>query len=214
MENVRIIIADDHQMFIDGIKALLRKEKHFQFIGEFQNGADALEFALKNDFELLITDISMPKMNGIELTQTIKAHNPEIKILVLSMYNDIEIVHQIISAEADGYILKNTGKQELMEAIGHIMNGGSFYSKEVVNILSAKQPKKIVSNEDELELTPRELEIIKLICEENSNHQIAEQLFISQRTVETHRKNINAKTKTHTALGLIKFAYNHGLVNL
>jgi DNA-binding NarL/FixJ family response regulator len=156
----------------------------------------------------------MPKMNGIELTQAIKAHNPDIKILVLSMYNDIEIVHQIISAEADGYILKNTGKQELMEAIGHIMNGGSFYSKEVVNILSAKQPKKIVSNQEELELTPRELEIIKLICEENSNHQIAEQLFISQRTVETHRKNINAKTKTHTALGLIKFAYNHGLVNL
>jgi len=210
---IRVLIADDHQMFIDGLKALLRREKNIQIIGEVSNGIQALEFIRKNQPDLLITDISMPGMSGVELTREVKLHFPEIKILVLTMYNDREIVGEILMSEAEGYILKNTGRQELSNAINRIIDNSTYYSNEVLNIMMTRMKKQKNIEKNTAQLTPREIEIIKLIMEELSSEEIADKLFISKRTVDTHRKNIIQKTNTRTLVGLLKFAIENNLAD-
>ena len=211
-KELKIVIADDHQMFIDGVKSLLKKETQLNFVHEALNGEDALTYIRKNEVNLLITDISMPGMTGTELTKIIKKELPEIKVLVLTMFNDPAIVNDILQSEAEGYILKNTGKQELLTAINKIMDDGTHYSNEVMNLMLKHNKKKNSIAETKDQLTARELEILKLVCEEFTTADIAEKLFISPRTVETHRKNIIEKTRTKTIVGLIKYAFEHNLM--
>ncbi len=209
---IKVLIADDHQMFIDGLKALLKREKSIQITGEVSNGADAYEFIRQQPPDLLITDISMPGMSGVELTRLVKLNFPEVKVLVLSMYNDREIVSEILMSEAEGYILKNTGRQELLNAIHRIADNSTYYSNEVLNIMMTRMKKQKAIEKNTAVLTSREIEIVKLIMEEFSSEEIAEKLFISKRTVDTHRKNIIQKTNTRTLVGLIKFAIENSLV--
>lgn len=212
---VRILIVDDHAMFIDGIRSLLRKEENIQVIAEANSGDEALSFLEKHPIDLLITDISMPGMSGTELAKEVKERYPDMKVLVLTMYNDREIINEILLTEAEGYILKNTGKQELIKAISRISDGGTYYSNEVMDIVMEnikESNSKQVQDEKVKELTQRELEILKLICEEYSTAEIASELFISPRTVETHRKHILQKTQVKTIVGLIKFAIFNKLV--
>lgn len=212
-KEINILIADDHQMFIDGIKSLLRKEAHINFVGEVSNGVEALNFLENNKVDLLITDIDMPEMNGIVLTKKVKQIYPETKVLVLSMHDDKQIISEILLAEAEGYILKNTGKGELTKAIEYIIEGSTHYSKEVMTIMMQQLKTQEKSNSELKGLTERELEILKLIVQEYSTAAIAEQLFISPRTVDTHRKHIMQKTQSKTIIGLIKFAFRNGIVN-
>ncbi len=211
-ESVKIVIADDHQMFIDGVKVLIRNEKRFEIIGEALNGAQALELVEKLSPHILITDINMPGMSGIELTKLVKEKFPETKVLVLTMYNDREIISEIFSTDAEGYILKNTGKQELITALSRLADDGTFYSAEVMSVMLAQAKKEKKIREQTEILSPREVEIIQLITQEFSTAQIAEKLFISPRTVDTHRKNIIAKTGVRTIVGLIRFAYDNDLL--
>lgn len=211
-EPIKILIADDHQMFIDGIKSLLRKESGIDFIGEVTNGNDAFEFLKNNKVDLMIADISMPGIDGIELTKKVKQFYPEVKVLVISMHDDKQIISEILLAEAEGYILKNTGKAELIAAIKNINEGSTHYSKEVLSIMMKQiKNQETISQEIKL-LTERELEILKLIVQEYSTVAIAERLFISPRTVDTHRKHIMQKTNSKTIIGLIKFAFYNGLI--
>jgi len=210
---VKIVIADDHQMFIDGVRALLRKEKQLEFVHESLYGQDAFDYISKNEVDLLITDISMPGMTGTELTRLVKQQFPHVKVLVLTMFNDPAIINEILQSEAEGYILKNTGKQELMNAIVKIMNEGTFYSNEVLNLMLTHNKKENKQLDPEREdLTPREIEILKLVCEECTTVDIGEKLFISTRTVDTHRKNILRKTKCKTIVGLIKYAFEYHII--
>lgn len=199
-------------MMIDGIVSLLKGEKKFAIIGTALNGEEALHKIAKSLPDILLTDVSMPGMGGIELTKEIKQNFPQIKILVLTMYNDREIVNEILQAGANGYILKNTGKQELLEALESLNLNNAYYSSEVVNTLieNMKNPvkEKQINSSD---LTEREIEIVRLIVKEFSSAEIAEKLFISQRTVETHRKNILRKTGVKNIVGLIKYAYDNKL---
>lgn len=211
-KEIKIVIADDHQMFIDGVKSLVRKETKLNFVHEALTGEDALTYIRKNPVDLLITDISMPGMTGTELTKIVKHEFPEIKVLVLTMFNDPAIISDILQAEAEGYILKNTGKQELLMAIEKIMDNGTFYSNEVAKLMLSHNRKKNLITDQKEELTVRELEILKLICEEYTTANIAEKLFISPRTVETHRKNIIEKTRTKTIVGLIKYAFENNIM--
>lgn len=211
MDKVRIVIADDHQMLIDGIKSLLRKEPQLVFIHEANNALDAFNFISKNEIDLLITDISMPGMTGTELTKKVKQQFPQVKVLVLTMFNDPAIINEILQAEAEGYILKNTGKQELLSAINKIMGDGTFYSTEVLNLMR-NHNKKSAGNNDKEELTQREIEILKLVCEEYTTADIAEKLFISPHTVDTHRKNILKKSGHKTIVGLIKYAFENNIL--
>ena len=148
-ENViKILIADDHQMFIDGIKSMLRKQKDLHIVAEANDGKPALEILRNQEIDLLISDINMPEMSGTELTKIVKSELPHVKVLVLTMYNDREIISEIVTAEAEGYILKNTGRAELIEAITKIMDHGTFYSNEVVDIMmqEVRKAKEIEEN--------------------------------------------------------------------
>jgi len=213
MENtVRLLIADDHQMFIDGLRSILRKQDIFQVVAEALDGFKALEILEKQEIDILITDISMPGMSGIELTKAVKEKHPHVKVIVVTMHNDPGMVSEILQAEAEGYILKNTGKKELIEALTKVAGNGTFYSNEVLTLMlqSVKAEKKPV--DETRPLSEREIEILKLIVEEYSSEQIAEKLFISKRTVDTHRINILTKTNCKTLVGLIKYAVKHGLI--
>lgn len=205
---IKIVLIDDHQMLIDGIKSLLSDADNFEVIAEFTSAKKLLDSIAELNPYLVITDINMPEMNGIELTQILKKQYPSLKILALSMHNDKTMISKMIDAGVSGYILKNTGKQELLEALEQICSGNTFYSREVANeMLNNKN-----TSSDEVNLTAREVEIIKLIAKEYSNLQIADSLCISERTVETHRKNIFRKTATKSVVGLIKFAIEKGVI--
>jgi DNA-binding NarL/FixJ family response regulator len=211
---LKLMIVDDHQMLIDGLKSMLRKEKSIQIVAVANNGLEALKFLRSGaEINFIITDINMPEMSGTELTKVVKSEYPEIKILVLSMFNDSAIVNEIMNVEAEGYILKNAGKQELISAIHKIANNGTYYSSEVISELMKDLKQTKIINENNKSLSQREIEILKLIVQENSTNQIAEKLFISPRTVDTHRKNILQKTNTKTLVGLIKFAFENKLTD-
>ena len=210
-----IMLVDDHQMFIDGVKALLRNEKNIRITAEANSGEDALRQLEKNPVDLVITEVSMPGMSGTDLAARIKTVYPETMVLVLTMYNELHILEEILDAEAEGYILKNTSKEELLEAIHQILGGGTFFSDSVLGI---NQLIKSCYFESEIApkktLTEREIEILKLICNELSSQQIAEKLYLSIRTIETHRKNMIRKTGSKSLVALIKYAYKSGIADL
>lgn len=214
-DKIKLFILDDHQMLIDGLKSLLETEKAYEFIGSAQNGVEALELILKNIPDIVLSDINMPVMNGIDFTKELKKIYPQIKVIALSMFNEKEPISAMLAAGASGYILKNTGKEELLNALQKVASGGMFLSDEVaVEIMkSMQQPNDKNSVSPQIHITKREKEIIQLIAKEYSNAQIAEQLFISERTVETHRKNIFHKVNTKTVVGLIKFAIENKLID-
>lgn len=208
---IKILIVDDHQMFLDGIKTMLSKEKNIEVVAEANNGRQALEKLTEVTVDMVITDINMPEMSGTELTKRIKELYPQVKVLVLTMYNDREIIHEIVMTEAEGYILKNSDKRELMNAINRIADHGTYYSNEVISIMTENYVKKEKIRDKTHELSSREKEIIALICQELTTAEIAEKLFLSPLTVETHRKNILRKTNSKTLVGLIKFAIDNKL---
>jgi len=214
LDKIKIMLVDDHQMFIDGVKSLLRNEKRFDFVAEANSGEAALEILKNITPHILISDISMPGMSGNELINKVKELNPEIRILVISMHNEADIISDIMMLEAEGYILKNTGKKELSTALQKIADGGTHYSEEVLLSLMHKIKKDKKHDSHIQKLSEREIEIIELICKEFSNEEMAEKLFLSKRTIETHRRNISLKTNTKTVVGLIKFAFRNGMVML
>ncbi len=211
-----VFIADDHQMMIDGITSLLKNQNEFEIIGTAMSGTEAYDALKKQQPDILLTDVQMPGMTGIELTAKVRAEWPDMKVLILTMFNDSDIVERIVQEGAQGYILKNTGRNELVEALSAVRDGDTFYSRAVVDTMMdnlrnpAKEPKKTYINS--AELTEREKEIVRLVAQEYSSEDIAQKLFISRRTVETHRKNILRKTGVSNVVGLVRFAYENGLV--
>lgn len=213
MKNQKIYLAivDDHQIVIDGLKSLLQGYNQFVVAIECTRPLEIPALLKKTTVDILLTDIMMPDLNGAELAKLVRQQFPQIKILALSMSGQGDLVNQMIDdSDISGYVLKNIGKQELIKALEKIYNGGIYFSDEVLNEMSKASEKKKESGE--ANLTAREIEIIKLIEKELNNKQIAEQLFLSERTVETHRKNIFRKTKTSGVIGLIKYAYEHKLI--
>lgn len=212
---ITVYIADDHQMFIDGIKALLKNEKDIQVIGEANNGVELLKLFEKEKPTIVLLDINMPEMDGIEATKIITSKYSQVKIIILSMHSTKEFVAGLIEAGADGYILKNTGKKELLEAMQAVATGKSYYSKGVTEIImdSFKNPLRKIQSPELPRLTDREKEILKLIAQEFSTKQIAEKLFISEETVNTHRRNIMSKTSAKNMAGMVKYALQTGLID-
>jgi two-component system nitrate/nitrite response regulator NarL len=209
--NIKIAIVDDHQIVIDGITSLLDNNHNISIISTSTSGLDMLQKLKTTKVDILLTDIMMPEINGQDLAKKAKEHFPEIKILALSMSGQGYIVNKMIEdADISGYVLKNIGKDELIHAIEKIYNGGVYFSEEVLNEL--QHFTNLQTENETVNLTGREIDIIKLIEKEFTNKQIANQLFISERTVETHRKNIFRKTNTGSVIGLIKYAYEHKLL--
>lgn len=214
---IKVLLVDDHQMFVDGLSELIGKISQVELVATAQNGREALDLLLIHPCDLVILDIHMPILDGIETTKLIKLNYPEIKVLILSMDNEISLIKSILSAGASGYILKNTGKAELENAIIKLSEGGNFFSEEVALEMAHQfmpQMEKRFSGKETIPLTERELEILKLIALEYSCPQIAEKLFISPKTVETHRKNVIKKLGVKNSLGLVKHAIMKGLIEI
>lgn len=213
MGKIKIFIVDDHQMLIDGLKALLVNENNFEISGTATSAKKAFELIALNLPDIVLSDINMPEMNGIEFTRTLKKKYPKIQVLALSMFGEKSTISEILTAGASGYILKNTGKEELINALNKISSGGMFFSDEISAEMMKSISERGQKEEEKIHLTEREKEIIKLIAKEYSNAQIGESLFISERTVETHRKNIFRKINTKTVVGLIKFAMENKMID-
>jgi len=204
----RIFIVDDHQMVIDGINLMIDGLPEFTVVG--QSTQPLLVTGLLENIaaDIVITDVGMPGMSGVELSRAIKSKFPEIKILALSMFGDSQIIAEMIDAGISGYILKNAGKKELIEALTKIADGQNYFGQEITLQLM----KSFKRNQEESKLTDREIEIIRMIEKDMTTRDIAETLFISERTVETHRKNILHKTNTQTVVGLLKYAYERKII--
>jgi len=203
-----VFIVDDHQLVVDGLRSLLDNEAGYTIVGYSNRPKEVLDRLADLDVDVLMTDINMPEMTGVELTRNVKKKFPKIKVLALSMFGERQVIKEMIDAGISGYILKNTGKQELLEALSKLSAGQNFFGEEITNELM----KSFTNDEESSHLTNREIEIIRLIENEYSNKKIADLLFISERTVETHRKNIFRKTGTQSIVGLLKYAYDHRII--
>lgn len=204
-KKIKIFLVDDHKIFVRGVATLLNSEAGIEIAGFAFDGKEAISFLRENPVELVITDVQMPVMSGIELTRLIKEEFPEMKVIGLSMFDKAEIIHELVTAGAEGYLLKDIEKSELVHAINEVLQGRTYYSGSVAEALM-----KTLQNKDLL--TRREKEIIRLIAEENTNAMIADKLFISEYTVESHRKNIFRKTQAKSIVGLVNYAHENKLI--
>ncbi|MDY7560623.1 response regulator transcription factor [Pseudomonas sp. 10B1] len=203
---IRIALVDDHALVRDGIRALLAVRPSFNVVGEAEDGPEAIELCGQVSPDIVLVDIGLKDMNGLELTRLLRAQYPAIKILILSMYDNQEYIATSIRAGASGYVLKNAPSREIVAAIEAIAAGGTFYSAEVALKLASKKP-------DETELTPRESQVLVGLARGLDNKTIARELAISVRTVETHRLSIRRKLNVDKPAGLVKYAMEHGLLS-
>jgi DNA-binding NarL/FixJ family response regulator len=214
MGKIKIILADDHQILLDGLSSILELQEDICVAGIYTNGL-AMYADIKNTMPCIaLVDINMPGLNGHELTLKIKKEFPEIKVIALSMFDDITHIMQLIKAGASGYLFKNTNNDELLKAIRAVADGGTWFSAGVTDKVAAfiKAEKSRQYDPVAPALTGRELEILKLVAMEYSNAKIADSLFISERTVETHRKNMLRKTNHKNMVGLLKYAFDNHLL--
>ena len=211
----KILLVDDHDMIREGIKSYFLADNNYEVTGEASNGKEALELYEKNEYDLILSDINMPEMDGMELIKNIKLANPEQRILVLTMLNDIVHIKKLIATGINGFVLKNAPKTDIMDAIESIMNDQDYYSKDVyealIHNISKRKPTQRLTYEKEL--STREKEVLELIAKEFSNQEIADKLFIGIRTVETHKRNILEKTGCKNVAGLVMYAVEKGIIS-
>ena len=214
-ENIRIAIADDHQLIIDGLKSLLLSDEGLDILAEANDGIELMQRLELTEVDIVLVDINMPRMNGLEVMAAIRKKHPSIRVIILSMHNERAIVQRLIDMGASGYVLKNADKAELVEAIRQVAAGQSYFSGEVtLNLLkSNRSGNNAVSNNDTPELTQREAEILRLVADGLSNKEISQRLFISHRTVDTHRTNIMRKADVSNVSGLIRFVIRNGFLS-
>ena len=220
MSLIKVLVVDNQRIFRDGIKALLKETKEIQVVGEANNGEGVIKCLSSIKVDVILMDIKMPGGDGIGATQYVKNNFPDIKVLALSTYDDEDHIFKMLEAGATGYILKNTGKVELMAAIKTLASGDSYFSGEVSKKILAQIHSKASSpspqfhtSAEDIPITAREIEVLILIAEGLTNHMIAKKLFISTRTVDTHRRNLLQKLDIHNTAALVKYAYEHGLIN-
>lgn len=214
---MRVLIADDHEIFLDSLSLLVATFPDVEVVGSCKNATEVIGFAQNNEIDLLITDYRMPQMTGVELTIFLRQHYPEIRVLMLSVSEEAEMIRESFQAGVWGYMMKRAGKAELLKALQSIANGQKYFSESVVFELmrlglTDNIPKEEVSNEFN-QLTEREIDIIRLISNELSSNEIAEKLFIAPKTVETHRHNILKKLNVKNTVGIIKYAIKNGLIS-
>jgi two-component system response regulator NreC len=212
---IKVFLVDDHQMFRDGLKHLIQKNNNMKVVGEADDGIIGLHDIIKLKPHVAVVDISIPGLNGIELTKQIKKRAPEVEVLILSMHADTYFVTNAIKSGAKGYILKEDSFKLLIEAVmyvarGKIMVSPAFYPINLNKIF--QNERKEDNNSIENLLTEREIQILQMIAEGYTNTQIAEKLFISTGTVDTHRKNIMKKLNIHNVSGLVKYAIKHKII--
>lgn len=217
MNKIKIILADDHRIFRDGLKSLLSDDHSIEIIGEASNGNELMEMLKSNKPDIIITDISMPGLSGIEIAGQISSDYPQIKIMILSMHTDEEFVINAIRAGAHGYLPKDTSKEELLDAIKVLFETGEYYSKIISDnflrsfIKKVKVEQNLSENE---ELTQREIEILKLAAGGLSNKEISDKLFISTKTVDAHKNHIMQKLKLKNTAEMVIYAIKNKIIDI
>ncbi len=211
MAKIKVLLVDDHKIIRDGILALLKSEKNIEVIKEASNGQEALGYALEYDLDLIIMDINMPEMNGIEATEAIKKAKPKCSILALSMHDEASYIEKMIKAGASGYILKNANRNELIEAINSIKTKGSYFSQAVSN----KMMQRIIKEDEPAygNISTREVEVLEMIAQGMTNKQIADDLLLSVRTVDSHRRNLLKKLDAKNSVDMVHRAYKTGVLS-
>ncbi|MDO5968866.1 response regulator transcription factor [Flavivirga aquimarina] len=205
---INIIIADDHEIVVEGLISLIKPEDGIRIVGEANNGKDVIPLLEKNRVDIAVLDISMPIMDGIELTNYIKKYFPKVKILILTMHDDPRFIRRTIEVGVHGYILKNKGKEEFVTAIKTIYFGEDYFGKKVTKTLISGHRSKFI--EGEIILTKKEKEILKLIAKGYSTPEIAKQLCRANTTIDSHRRNLIEKTGVKNSKALIRFAFENG----
>ena len=214
---INVLIVDDHSIVRDGIKFLLLNHQKIKIVDECSNGKEAVDYLENHHPDVILMDINTPEMNGIEATEIISKKYGDIKIIALTMYSERSFITKILKAGASGYLLKETSFKEIEEAILSVMDGENYFSKKVSDIiLSSYLNKRKKRNYNGLalidDLSKRELQVLKLIADGFTNNKIAEELILSIRTVETHRRNLHQKLGVHNTAGLVKFAAENDLI--
>ena len=211
-KKIKLFIADDHQMFIDGIKSLLNETDWIEIVGEANNGREVIEKMHIRMPDVLLLDIGMPELNGIETTFLLTENYPSIKIIALTMYDDHHRVSKMLKAGVKGYLLKNTSKNELLEAIEAVNKNEIYLSPQLEKfalVNNKPEDQSLISK-----LTKREIEIIKLIVQSSTNKEIADKLFLSELTINTHRKNAMRKLELKNTASLVQFAIENNINDL
>lgn len=203
---IRIALVDDHSLVRDGIRALLAVMAPLEVVGEAESGAQAIEMVSRTKPDLLLVDIGLKDMNGLELTRALRREYPSIKILILSMYDNYEYVSESVRSGASGYVLKNAPSREIIAAIEAIASGGTFYSAGIAQKLAEDR-------HTDSELTPRESQVLCKMVQGLNNKEMARELDISVRTVETHRLSIRRKLNIDKPAALLNYAIEHGLIS-
>ena len=212
MDKVKILVVEDHKILLDSLCLLLGTIENVEIVGKASNGRDALLVLDKMPVDLMMTDIGMPIMDGIELCIKAKQKFPQTKILILSVSEQAETIKNALRAGASGYMFKSAEREELELAIKTVCSGKKYYNDASLNKLAGIQDEVMAEELPKVELSQRELEVLKLIVAENSGTEIAEKLFISPSTVETHRKHLFQKIGVNSTVGLVKFAIKFGIL--
>jgi len=216
MKKIRVLLVDDHAILREGIKALLEKQDDIEVVAEAADGREAIPKVDQFRPDVVVLDISMPTMDGLESTRQIKRENPDIKVLVLTMHDNEEYFFQLLRAGASGYVTKKSVSRELVSAIEAVYRGESFFCPSMAKFLLSDflRLDKAVEDTGQEELTPREREIVKLIAEGYTNQQIADLLHRSVKTIESHRSNILRKLGIHDSIELVKYAVRKKLIEI
>jgi DNA-binding NarL/FixJ family response regulator len=212
---IRVFIIEDHEMYLEGLALLLKKQHDIDVVATALNGTSLLEKLPAVDADILLLDVHLPDMGEEELVQRIRAIRPNQKIIYLSLMRGTRYIHKLSRYNIQGYVLKNAPIEDLIAAIREVHSGGNWFSKEI-DIIGDKDFRTTITLEDrkiEEILSKREIEVLQLVCKEYSNAEIAEQLFLSVSTVETHRKNLIAKLGVNNTVGLVKFALKNKLID-
>jgi DNA-binding NarL/FixJ family response regulator len=213
IKKIKVLLVDDHQLIIDGLKSLMKNAGEIEIAGTANNGREALRVLEILTIDVVLMDIDMPVMNGIDALKEIKKGKPAIKVIILSMHDESGMIKNLLALGADGYLLKSTSQDELIRAIKKVSDGNKYFSTEVtLSLLNGSQSNSQLPKQQAEILTTREEEILKLIAEGYSNKEIGTRLFISHRTVDTHRTNLMKKLNTSNIAGLISYAIKSGLI--
>ena len=209
---IRVLLVDDHRMVIEGLKAQLAKLENIEIVGEAYDGKEGIRKTKELNPDIVIMDISMPVMNGLEATAILHEEAPDSKVLVLTMHDEEEYILQIIRSGARGYVIKESSFEELIEAIETVHQGRSFFSPSISEYLLSGFIRQV--QDESTELTPRELDVLALVADGYTNKEVAKHLHISIRTAESHRNQIMQKLDIHTLPGLTKYAISKGIIEL
>lgn len=213
-EPIRVVMADDHEIFRDGFRLTINRAKNIKLVAEAADGLELVQLVKEHRPHVVITDIKMPRLDGIEATRRILALYPNLPVIGLSMFDEEDLVLEMIEAGAKGYLVKNADKHEVIEAINTVYHGDSFYCKQTSNRLAfviAKRSLQHTHRKETVTFTDKEIEIIQLICQECTTKEIGEKLFMSTRTVEGYRTRLLEKMDVKNLVGIVIYAIQHGI---